>query len=1103
MSFESVYRSKNGATELTKVANMIGSLVIKNEYEAQVNETSESLSNYIEYHGAYTRTDSFADYDLDARRKYKEYVCEYMQTLKRDYVFSIGLVNTLTEHKTTVLQEKYNHKQTEVIDYLNALRISRVFLYTEKNPYYRQFLGKPEPNDEKIIIQNFDVGDNGYIKIDNFDIPPMEGITYYKRNPHKYDDEMYVSIGTLTSWYVEDSEGNMNLVADEIFYIGTIFIDELKKSLYPKTYNYFILQKHINEIIEKYPTKYYLRFIGKEFTPFYIRKLPNYSVIQYDSSILSSVEQSYFFKSYEKAKKQVVMDYIKGFDSRQPLYNLLMIENLLYYTVINYSASYIERYSLGIYTEENCNDILESYGYSSLKTISNLDLKQRIVRNINELTSSKGSNYILDIIMNKILQDPNSELKRFYLEKQFTTAATSDTIEFNTAAGLEKSVKLILREVPALNINQQSQSIDSYHDYDQFVSNDDLWGGIDENDSTTTKMTKKEYLKKKILSSDFNSILTKYITLTRSVDILESQSQLRDMIYLMLKWFDDNESVAFFKTKVDFENFSATPATLFAMLCWLQQMKFYSDADTIMYDNCVINSSVVFRKMGLVGVDKNQLENNTYIIDGKPIVIYDISPEIMSWKVLDFIKENPDIIDSDVASESSKEFLRMLIENDIHIPTSILTDRYDENGNIIEKGILQYGKIKDDIKYLELTTENIEDYLTRFRFFKNGIDLGEITANTTFADLITDYKNQYSNLIKRITLKLQQSYDYREFQAWSYMLEQSRTDNSIKFIFKNYDTFSDYIKSFESDSLIDYVFSKLNKYIPTVTPTYSNGSESISIENYIKLHNTEYRMSDICSLQEELSSLFKEWVSSSFSDLVYSSDESDSQSASYISDMKLLFDEFLSVFSQLYSVDYNYSFGDKTYDGLFLQLFYNPISICMSDSYKDHMELTYDVKTHFYDKCSFDISLVDKIESYSYNKLFDNINGDIIYDNSTIQFISVNTKDKEPDPRQEYYIYDNDTDNYLGPYVNMKQFDLNKKYFIKNESQGEIQEIEDQFGYETKTIKLKQSTNDYLGMNDKFINCHLKNLIQDSIKLKGILKITSDSGVKTYYEKDS
>ena len=47
MSFEAVYRSRQGAREITKIADFIGPLVRKNEYEAQRYETSESLSSYI------------------------------------------------------------------------------------------------------------------------------------------------------------------------------------------------------------------------------------------------------------------------------------------------------------------------------------------------------------------------------------------------------------------------------------------------------------------------------------------------------------------------------------------------------------------------------------------------------------------------------------------------------------------------------------------------------------------------------------------------------------------------------------------------------------------------------------------------------------------------------------------------------------------------------------------------------------------------------------------------------------------------------------------------------------------------------------------------
>ena len=82
MSFESVYRSKQGAIEINKITDFLMGLVIKNKYEADAAETSESLSNYYKYYGAYTKTDSFSDYSLDDRRHYQHYALVWLQNLK-------------------------------------------------------------------------------------------------------------------------------------------------------------------------------------------------------------------------------------------------------------------------------------------------------------------------------------------------------------------------------------------------------------------------------------------------------------------------------------------------------------------------------------------------------------------------------------------------------------------------------------------------------------------------------------------------------------------------------------------------------------------------------------------------------------------------------------------------------------------------------------------------------------------------------------------------------------------------------------------------------------------------------------------------------------
>jgi hypothetical protein len=477
-------------------------------------------------------------------------------------------------------------------------------------------------------------------------------------------------------------------------------------------------------------------------------------------------------------------------------------------------------------------------------------------------------------------------------------------------------------------------------------------------------------------------------------------------------------------------------------------MKTFKNPDKIIYDNCVINSSVVFRRMGTMAVDKTTLENNTFVIDGKPIVVYDITPEVASWKVVDFIKENKDLFeDNETYSEYVQNFFKHLKSED-HIPTTRLTDLYDSLTNEkIENGILRYDYIEDGIKYMEPTLENIEDFMTRFRFFENGIDLGEINNSTTFEELLTDYKNQYPNLIRRITEKMKSSYDFREFQAWSYLLELSRTDNSIAFIFKGHETFSEYIHSVESDTIIDYVFQHLRTYTPTVDQ-YTNGTQSISIENYKKIHNTSYRISDICDMQNEITDLFKNWVKSNFSELVYNNDENENTD-SFSTDMKLLFDEFLSVFSQLYSVDYNYSFGNKEYDGLFLQLFYNPLSLMYKDYFIDKLSINYKQDSKYSDFYSFVINMWDKLSSKIHSNFYDNINNEIKTDSETNKYI-----------------------------------------------------IDDQFLYQLM-LYFSSIVTEHIGVYDINSSTDVNSYMDDKLNLHGILYIKSDQlGDKTYYEKN-
>jgi hypothetical protein len=118
-------------------------------------------------------------------------------------------------------------------------------------------------------------------------------------------------------------------------------------------------------------------------------------------------------------------------------------------------------------------------------------MKQRIVKNLNDLIANKGNNYVLELILNKILEDPNAQLKRYYLEKKYRTGDDA-SISIDTSRGLENSIDLVFREVSATDINSRS-SADIIHDYNTFVSDDKLWGGWSNDDSNELKSIRTLY----------------------------------------------------------------------------------------------------------------------------------------------------------------------------------------------------------------------------------------------------------------------------------------------------------------------------------------------------------------------------------------------------------------------------------------------------------------------------------------------------------------------------------------------------------------------------------------------------------------------------------
>ena len=213
-------------------------------------------------------------------------------------------------------------------------------------------------------------------------------------------------------------------------------------------------------------------------------------------------------------------------------------------------------------------------------------------------------------------------------------------------------------------------------------------------------------------------------------------------------------------------------------------------------------------------------------------------------------------------------------------------------------------------------------------------------------------------------------------------------------------------------------------------------------------------MKNICYVLEVLNTAFKNWVHNNFSTMVYSSEDNMSGDISYIDDMKILFNEFLSVYSELYSVDFKYTLGNKEVQDYAMQLYYNPLNILFTQKFTDKIELTETLKsilkTSLNDESDISIdtlTLFYDFVSRFYSSLTDAINKNMILDEKTNEYIP-----------------------------------------------------EDPFLYEMYN-KFMTQYNEWIGLNGEFTKFHVTRPLDDAIKLNSVLKIkSSDKGVKTYHE---
>jgi hypothetical protein len=261
----------------------------------------------------------------------------------------------------------------------------------------------------------------------------------------------------------------------------------------------------LDELIEKYPDKTYLKSLKKRIPFIESRSADKFSLLGIfdveDMNIDPNIKNT-FMNTYEKNRHYFMRTnfnpyYFENYD----YYEIMMILYLLFSTVISTIDELNEEMiDINMLDEVDMNNLLNEYGVPNWGLP--LSIKKNLVKIINTLVMNKGSKQtIIDIA--KLFDLDN--IYRYYLHKKLINYNFDET----TPANEKYQLEFIRVPFGQKNVYECMQNRDNIRDFEEFVYDDPKWG-----DRNTGDLLEDE-----LLETDFSFMSTKYMSIENMIEL--------------------------------------------------------------------------------------------------------------------------------------------------------------------------------------------------------------------------------------------------------------------------------------------------------------------------------------------------------------------------------------------------------------------------------------------------------------------------------------------------------------------------------------------------------------------------------------------------------
>lgn len=381
--------------------------------------------------------------------------------------------------------------------------------YEEKNNYYREMIGKPNNDDFDYI----------YLPLD---VCKKYGLN--SRTPiHEYrDDEIY----------------------------------KIEKTVLP-------------ELIAKYPTKGYLKFLGANRVDLVrARRAQNFEIVK-GNLTQNDVFLNKFFETYIACREYFTsVIYIKEFSGKYDLYDNFIAMNIMLMTV---QRMMVNTFKIGVerdfYDLPSIKALFDSYGLPFFEELP-LDYQRSIMKNLNMLLRYKSTDKVLYDISNILFFDRIKIFKYFLIkEREFDKKGNpifaykeiiNEDGEVEIVEDIEKMYSFYFQSTDILERNT-ALALENSHNklpYAEITENDMFWWG-------------DEDVQKVLYEQEFNYVETKYLSVNVMYRLTETMFEsIYALNMLADKKYSSTDSIYIDLPRITIEKISVFDAvtTLFALI---------------------------------------------------------------------------------------------------------------------------------------------------------------------------------------------------------------------------------------------------------------------------------------------------------------------------------------------------------------------------------------------------------------------------------------------------------------------------------------------------------------------------------------------------------